>query len=189
MRTKIAATIFLASIVLGAQSTAAYADSTVQRTIDVRSSKASFSVQHVFVERVGGTVPILSGSLILPAGSQIPLQASASLDATKIDTGDPDRDGSLESPDFFDAGKFPIWTFTSTKVMSTGPDTFAMDGLLSVHGVTQAEHLSVTVVRDAARLRYHAVAQIDRHAFGMAITRLDPAIGSTVEVVLDLVLR
>jgi polyisoprenoid-binding protein YceI len=189
MRTHIAATALLAAMTFGAQNVAAYADSTLQRAIDVRASKASFSVQHVFVERVGGTVPILSGSVVLPAGSQIPLEASASLDATKIDTGDPDRDGSLESPDFFDARRFPIWTFTSTKVTPAGPDTFAMDGLLTVHGVTQPEQLSVTIVHDAARVRYHAVAHVDRHAFGMAITRLDPAIGGTVDVVLDLVLR
>jgi polyisoprenoid-binding protein YceI len=175
--------------VLGAWVTPALADSTVQRAIDARASRATFSVQHVFVERVSGTVPILSGSATFQAGSAIPRSASAVLDATKIDTGDADRDGSLESPDFFDARRFPTWTFSSTRVTPLGPEAFGMDGLLTVHGVTQSAHLDVTLRRDPAHVTYHAVAHIDRHAFGMAVTRLDPAIGGVVDVVLDLIFQ
>jgi hypothetical protein len=37
---------------------------------------------------------------------------------------------------------------------------------------------------DAAHPIYHATAPIDRHAFGMTITRLDPVIGDTANVTL-----
>jgi polyisoprenoid-binding protein YceI len=161
----------------------------VQRPIDCHASKATFSVRHVFVERVSGTVPILSGALTLRPGSLIPLDAAAVLDPAHVDTGDGDRDASLESPDFFDAHRFPTWTFTSTRVVPESDAAFGIDGILTVHGVAQSEHLEVTVRHDGARLAYHAVGRIDRHAFGMAVTRLDPAIGGTVDVVLDLVVR
>jgi polyisoprenoid-binding protein YceI len=160
-----------------------------ERAIDTAASKATFSVQHVFVERVTGTVPITSGSVILAAGAMIPTSATAVLDATKVSTGDDDRDGSLESPDFFEAKKFPRWTFVSTKIVPHANGSFEMDGTLEVHGVTQPEQLDVTVTGDAAHPRYHAVGHIDRKAFGMSVSRLDPVIGNPVDITLDIVLR
>jgi polyisoprenoid-binding protein YceI len=60
---------------------------------------------------------------------------------------------------------------------------------LTIHGVTQPERLNVTASGSPAHPVYHATAQIDRHAFGMAVTRLDPTIGSNVDVTLDIVLQ
>ena len=93
-------------------------------------------------------------------------------------TGDDDRDGSLQSPDFFDTKKFPTWTFASTAISPQSEAAFGMDGTLTMHGVSQPEHLDVTVTGGAEPV-YHAIGHIDRHAFGMAVTRLDPAIGGT----------
>ncbi len=158
------------------------------RAIDVSRSKASFDVTHVFVEHVTGTVPIQSGTVVLKPGSAIPVSATAVLDATRISSGDPDRDASLRSPDFFDTKRFPAWTFTSTKIVPTGDASFEMDGNLTIHGVAQPERLDVTITGDAANPSYHAAARIDRHAFGMSTTRLDPAIGGTADVTLEVAL-
>src|SRR5580704_1313971 len=92
-----------------------------QRAIDAAKSRAQFSIAHIFVERVIGTVPILSGTLALPPGSTIPSSLTAVLDPAHFDTGEPDRDASLESADYFDVKKFPTWTFTSTRVLPQGP--------------------------------------------------------------------
>ncbi|HEV3091074.1 MAG TPA: YceI family protein [Candidatus Cybelea sp.] len=158
------------------------------RQIDVAKSSAHFSVAHIWVERVTGTVPILSGSVVFDAGSVIPQSATAVLDATDLHTDDPDRDASLKSPDFFDVTKFPHWTFVSTRVVPKRADSFELDGTLTIHGVTQPEQLDVTVTGTPLNLEYRARATIDRHAFGMAKTRLDPTIGNTVSVSLDIVL-
>ena len=58
-----------------------------------------------------------------------------------------------------------------------------------MHGVTQPERLDVTVIGDPLHPEYRAKAQIDRHAFGMLRTRLDPTIGSTVDITLDILLE
>jgi polyisoprenoid-binding protein YceI len=116
----------------------------------------------------------------------IPAAVTAVLDATRISSGDPDRDGSLESPDYFDAKRFPTWTFASSKISLTGPATFVMEGTLTIHGVTQPERLDVTVGGSAVAPLYHATGGIDRHAFGMKGTRLDPAIGDQADVTLDI---
>jgi len=167
----------------------ALAGASAVREIDPAASKALFTVTHVFVEHVTGTVPILDGSIVLAAGSTIPISVTARLDPRGIKTGEDDRDGTLQTADWFDTQKFGVWTFTSTSVTSTGTDRCRIDGLLTIHGVARPERLDVTVGGTPAHPRYHAVATIDRHAFGMNVTRLDPAIGDTVDVVLDVALR
>jgi len=173
MRLLIAA---LAAIALGTPETHA---------IDVSRSKAAFDVTHVFVEHVSGSVPIQGGTVVLKPGSVIPASATAVLEANRISSGDPDRDASLRSPDFFDTQRFPTWTFASTAIVPKGDASFEMDGNLTIHGVTQPERLDVAVTGDSADPSYHATARIDRHAFGMSTTRLDPAIGGTVDITLD----
>lgn len=159
------------------------------RAIDPARSHASLRVQHIWVEHVTGNVPILSGTVTLATGSRTPTSAQAVLDATRIDTGEPDRDRSLESPDFFDVQRYPRWTFASTRIVPQGSDAFEMDGDLTIHGVTQPQRVNVTIGGSAASPVYHATAQVNRHAFGMATTQLDPTIGATVDVTLDIALK
>lgn len=153
--------------------------------IDPAKSTVTFSVQHIFVERVSGSVPVLSGTIDLPDGALVPTSVTAVLDATKLKTGDPDRDGVMQTPDWFDTKRFPTWTFVSTKI-TPAPNGFVMDGTLTMHGVTQPEHLIVSVNGDAQHPAYHATGQVDRHTFGMTTTRLDPVIGGMVDVTLDI---
>jgi polyisoprenoid-binding protein YceI len=153
--------------------------------IDPAKSNVTFSVQHIFVERVNGSLPVLSGTIDLAEDSLVPSSVTAVLDATKLKTGDPDRDGVMQTPDWFDTKKFPTWTFTSTKI-APAPGGFTMDGVLTMHGVAQPEHLVVVASGDPAHPVYHATGHIDRHAFGMTTTRLDPVIGGSVDVTLDI---
>ncbi len=95
----------------------------------------------------------------------------------------------MRSSDWFDTRRFPTWTFTSTKITPRGSAAFGMDGALTIHGVTQSEHLDVTIGGTPANPTYRATGEIDRHAFGMRVTILDPAIGNPVYVTLDVRLK
>ena len=154
--------------------------------IDPAHSTAQFSVTHVFVEHVIGTVPILHGNIDLPPGSTIPTSVTAQLDAAHLHTDDPDRDASLMSDDWFDTKTYPTWSFTSTKIVPA-TNGFTMNGMLSIHGVSQPETLTVITTGTAEHPHYRATCHIDRHAFGLKITKLDPAIGNPVDVTLDVV--
>jgi polyisoprenoid-binding protein YceI len=187
MKTIASAALF--SIVVLALCHRAFAETSGERAIDVRASKASFSVTHVFVARVGGTMPISSGSVTLAAGSLVPVGATAVIDARDVNTGDRDQSACIRSPDYFDVARFPEITFRSTKIEPEGPASFGMDGLLTIHGTAQPEHLDVTISGDASHPVYRAVGHVDRHAFGMRGARLDPTIGGVVDVMLDIVLK
>jgi polyisoprenoid-binding protein YceI len=159
------------------------------RAVDVTASKVGFSISHVFVERVNGTVPVASGTASFASDSPIPETVTLTLDATKVSTGDPDQTGCIQSPDYFDVKKYPTWTFTSTKITPHGAESFGIDGMLTMHGIAQPEHFDVTIQNAGGHQVYHAVGQIDRHVFGMKGSRLDPAIGGIAAVTMDVVLR
>jgi polyisoprenoid-binding protein YceI len=169
--------------------TAARAQGTESHAIDAARSKATFSVTHVFVERVTGTVPIAGGTVAIAADSAIPESVTAELDPSKVASGEHDRDASLVSPDFFDAKAFPTWSFASTKITPQSATAFGIDGTLTVHGVAAPQHLDVTIRGDAAHRVYHATGHLNRQAFHMAVTRLDPVIGNVIDITLDITLK
>ncbi len=154
-------------------------------SIDSGKSTATFSVSHIFVERVEGTVAIAAGTIDLPEGSTVPTRGVATLDASRLHTDEPDRDAALRGSQWFDVARFPTWTFTSTTIVPTASG-FTMQGFLTIHGVTQSEKLDVVTRGTGDRPTYRATARIDRHAFGMEKTRLDPVIGNLVDVTLDI---
>jgi len=177
----------LISALLAAPSYAAAATS--DRAVDTAASKVGFSISHVFVEHVNGTIPIASGTAAFSGDSPIPSSVTMTLDATKVSTGDPDQTGCIQGPDYFDVKKFPTWTFASTKITPHGASSFGIDGTLTMHGVAQPEHFEVTIQNASGRQTYHVVGQIDRHVFGMKGSRLDPAIGGIADVTMDVVLK
>jgi len=159
------------------------------RAIDAGHSHAAFTVSHLYLSRVTGRVPIVSGTVVLASGSAIPLRVSAVLDPKRIDSHNGDRDDDLQGPDWFDTKRFPAWSFVSDAVHPGDGTTFTIDGELTVHGVTQPVTLTVTTVRSLPDPVYHAVGHVDRHGFGMQVTPQDGLVGSDVELVLDVTLR
>ncbi|SEG95366.1 YceI-like domain-containing protein [Nonomuraea solani] len=59
------------------------------------------------------------------------------LDASGVDTGNPQRDGHLRTGDFLDVEIHPHITFTSTGVKHVGDAAFEVTGLLTICGVTR----------------------------------------------------
>ena len=67
------------------------------------------------------------------------------IDAASVDTGSGMKDGKLKGKDFFNVKENPYITFTSTKLIQTGPTTFEVDGDFTIRGVTRKEKLELDV--------------------------------------------
>ena len=67
------------------------------------------------------------------------------IQADSVDTGSGMKNGKLKGKNFFDVKNNPLITFKSTKIVQTGPDTFAVDGDFTIRGVSKAEKLTLTV--------------------------------------------
>lgn len=165
---------------------AAGAQGATALAIDAAHSRARFTVTHLYLAHVSGTVPIVAGTIALAGSGALPARITATLDPRRVDSGNADRDEDLQGPDWFDTAKFPVWTFASTAVRGgSSGGTFVVDGILTVHGVTQPVALTVTPGGSSARPSYHAVGKLDRHGFGMRTTPIDGLIGTDVELTLD----
>ena len=51
----------------------------------------------------------------------------------------------MKGKDFFDVANYPEITFTSTKIVKTGPHTYEVDGNFTIRGVSNPEKLTLTV--------------------------------------------
>ena len=60
-----------------------------------------------------------------------------------INTENEQRDKHLQSPDFFDAEKFPALTFKSTSFKKVSGKKYKVAGLLTLHGVSKPVELDV----------------------------------------------
>jgi polyisoprenoid-binding protein YceI len=140
-------------------------------TIDPSHSEVGFSVRHLMVAKVRGTFESFSGSVTIaedPLGSKV----EATIDLASINTRDPQRDGHLRSPDFFETDRFPTMTFTSTSVTPDGND-YRVVGDLTLKGTTRPVELALEfngIHPDpwgGTRAGFSAEAEISRKEFGV----------------------
>ena len=100
--------------------------------IDPTHSRIGFSARHAMVTKVRGAFNEFSGSGHFDAANPANSSLELSLVTASIDTGNADRDGHLQSADFFDVEKFPAITFRSTSVSQSGDNTYSVTGDLTI---------------------------------------------------------
>ena len=89
------------------------------------------------------------------------------IDAASIDTGNADRDAHLRSPDFLDVAAFPQIRYTVAGRPCYGPDTWQLDGELTMKTATRPVPLRIDYLGTGKALR--------RHRAGVYVTtELDP---------------
>src|SRR5512135_1205618 len=105
--------------------------------IDPVHSVAEFKVKHMMISNVKGQFPKVTGALTLDESDLTNSHVEASIEASSIETRDPQRDTHLKSADFFDVEKFPTLSFKSTRVRIVGDGELAIEGNLTIRGVTR----------------------------------------------------
>jgi polyisoprenoid-binding protein YceI len=157
-------------------STAAAPEATVTTTwnIDPVHSHAQFKVKHMMISNVKGEFTAVTGKLELNSEDITKSRVEASVDATTINTREAQRDAHLKSADFFDVEKFPALTFKSTRISKTGVDELAVEGDLSIHGVTRSVVFQVegpsAPMKDPwgnTRIGLSGTTRINRKDFGL----------------------
>lgn len=89
------------------------------------------------------------------------------IDVASIDTGDAQRDASLPTGDWLDAGAHPKATFTAERFERTGEGRFVAHGRLSLRGVSKPLDLPFRLKIDGDRAEVRGVTSLDRTAFGV----------------------
>jgi len=114
-------------------------------------------------------------------------KVNVSIEMASVNTGIAKRDDHVRSGDFFDAAKFPVMTFESTKVERTGTDKLKVTGNLTIKGVTKQVVLNVDgpsgevkSPQGVAKRGASAVATINRQDFGVSWNKKLDAGGAVV---------
>ena len=83
------------------------------------------------------------GKIVLDRAAQTG-SVDVTIDATSVNTGYALFNQHIQAEDYFDTAKFPTITFKSTKVKFEGGKPVAVDGNLTIKGVTKPVTLTVT---------------------------------------------
>jgi polyisoprenoid-binding protein YceI len=164
--------------------------------IDPRHSSAQFAVTHLMISKVRGEFHALNGTVNVDEGDVTKSSVEVTIDASTIDTREPDRDKDLKSDHFLDVAKFPTMTFKSTKVEKGVSGHLKITGDLTIHGATKSVVLDVIApkppIKDPWGLQRTAVSgvtKINRQDFGLTYSpTLDNGglvVGNEVDITLD----
>ncbi|MDH6143748.1 polyisoprenoid-binding protein YceI [Kitasatospora sp. GP30] len=144
--------------------------------IDVPRSEITFVTKHMFgLGTVRGSFRLRGGTVSVTeplTGSRV----DAVADAASFDTGNSNRDRKVLSKALLDTAGYPDIAFSSTGAELTEAGAWALQGLLTAHGVRAP--VTFTVARagvDGDEIDVEATATVDRYAHG--VTRLKGVAG------------
>jgi polyisoprenoid-binding protein YceI len=165
-------------------------------TVDSVHSFPNFSIDRA-VSTIYGRFDKTTGKVTLDRAAKSG-SIDLAIEAASISTGDNDkgararsRDEHLRAADFFNAAEFPRLTYKSTKVVFTGDEPSAVEGNLTLLGVTKPVNLTIEKFKclpasgnNKERCGGNAVDKFKRSDFGMKYGV--PNIGDEVTLMIGL---
>ena len=164
--------------------------------VDPTHSSAAFEVKHMMISTVRGHFREFEGTLEAAEDDPANSRASGVAKVASIDTGNPERDEHLRSPDFFDSERYPEIRFESTRIEHVEGGTYRVAGDLTIKDVTREVEMTATVEGAGEdpwgneRVGVAVRGVIDRTEFGLRwqqrLARGGLLVGEEVSVLLDI---
>jgi polyisoprenoid-binding protein YceI len=111
--------------------------------VDASHTFARFSYSHFGYSKQQSSFKNTSGKIVFDAEARTG-SVDITIDTKSVNTGFDVFDGHIQGEDFLDTAKFPTATFKSTKVLFEGDKPKAIEGQLTIKGVSKAVTLNVT---------------------------------------------
>ena len=163
--------------------------SPVTYTLDPSHSFVHFAYSHMGFSHQEQRINKVSGSITFDAAAKTG-SVDVAIDLRSVDTGSK-LDEDIQGPEFFDTAKFPVATFKSTAVRFVGDKPVAINGDLTIKGITKPAvlklenfHQGIHPFRKSPAIGADATAKISRAAYGMGAD--EPLVGDEVTVRIDL---
>jgi polyisoprenoid-binding protein YceI len=171
-------------------------------TFEPGHTEAGFRARHMMVTWVHGLIKDVHGKLYLDWERSLEATFFGEMDATKLWTGEPNRDAHLRSADFFDVEHHPKITFKGGLTERTGDTAFKAVADLTMRGVTRQLPMDVTYLGQwktpfwvgdenkglLTRIGFEAKTRINRHDFGISWQDQIPGGGVVVSNEIDVTL-
>lgn len=114
--------------------------------IDPTHTFPSFEISHFGFSTYRGRFDKSSGAVTLDRDKKTG-SADVTIDVASVSTGVPKLDDHLRNADFFDATKYPSIRFKSQDFKFSGDKLVAVNGALTMHGVTKPVSLTISSFR------------------------------------------
>jgi polyisoprenoid-binding protein YceI len=173
-------------------------------TFEPGHTEAGFRARHMMVTWVNGLFKDVHGELHLDFSEPLNATFSGEIDATRLWTGEPDRDAHLRSADFFDVENHPKITFAGRLTERTGDIDYKAQADLSIRGITRPVEMDVSYLGrwktpfwvgdenkgTLTRIGFEAKTRINRHDFAVSWQDEIPGggvvVSNEIEVTLDI---
>jgi polyisoprenoid-binding protein YceI len=179
-------TLIIAASALGSLTSAKAVVETYN--IDPVHTWVGFSIAHFFT-KVPGYFGKVKGTIVVDRDHLENSTVEAVIGVASITTNTKMRDDDLRSTNFFDAAQFPAMTFKSESWKSTGDNTYAVTGILTMKNIAKEVVLTVKSLgfgpgmKGAAISGWEASLTLDRRDFD--ITADQGLIGNSVDVLIN----
>lgn len=111
--------------------------------IDPAHSEIKFKVKHLLVSTVTGSFGKFDAELKSEGDDFENATITFEAETSSINTNNAQRDGHLQSADFFDAENHPKIAFVSRSFRKLSGNTFELTGDMTIRGITKEVKLSV----------------------------------------------
>jgi polyisoprenoid-binding protein YceI len=164
--------------------------------IDPAHSSVGFEVKHLMIATVRGRFTDFEGTLEAAEDNPSNSRAYGTVKVASIDTGEPDRDAHLRSPDFFDVERYPEMRFESTRIQHVEGGTYKIAGDLTIKDQTREIEVDATVEGAAEdpwgneRVGVSVRGTVNRTDFGLTWQKTLESggllVGEEVRIVIDI---
>jgi polyisoprenoid-binding protein YceI len=141
--------------------------------LDPTHAEIQFKVRHLMITHITGSFGKFSAEVETEGENFETAKASFTAEVDSITTNNEQRDGHLKSADFFESSKFPLLTFTSSKLERISGEEYTLYGAMSFHGITKNIKLHVEhggIIKDPwgnTRTGFTLDGKINRKDFGL----------------------
>ncbi len=141
--------------------------------LDESHTQVGFKIKHLVISTVSGRFNKFSGNFEFDPKKGEVKGLNVEIEASSIDTNEPDRDKHLKSPDFFDVEKFPKLIFVSKKTVTKENKPTKIEGELTIHGIKKSVTLEVDYKGSTTdpwgneRIAFEASTQVNRKDYGL----------------------
>lgn len=159
--------------------------------IDPGHSSVAFTIRHLAVSNVHGTITGVKGTVLLDEKDVTKSSVTATMDSATVNTGSDRRDKDLKSPDFFNVEKNPTIAFKSTAVTKNG-GKLQLIGDLTLNGVTKPITMDldsptppVTQKNGKVMSGFSATGMVKRADYNFGSKYTAPLLGDDVKLTID----
>jgi polyisoprenoid-binding protein YceI len=105
--------------------------------LDPTHSEIGFKVKHLMITNVSGSFGKFDVTASTEGDDFSSAKIGFTVDTATVNTGNEQRDGHLQSGDFFDSAAFPHMKFASTSVEKKDDENYIIHGDLTIRDVTK----------------------------------------------------